>query len=81
MPLETIELAKGTKSGQWWPSDAPDRRRSAMLRCPQCGLPAFLYGYDIADDGVVQPPFACEGVECEFEGTLSLTGWVPRSPR
>lgn len=77
---DAVALAKGTREGQWWPCRDEQGGRSAMLRCPQCGRPAFLYDYEIDAEGLVEPAFACEGAECSYDETIRLDGW-PTSSR
>ena len=71
-------LTKGTARGEWWPYRL-EGRESAMLRCPSCGLPAFLTAaHRIDDDGAVSPAFACRWAGCHYAAELVLHGWSPR---
>mgnify|MGYP001611086839 CR=1 FL=1 len=69
-------MTMGTGRAQWWPYQLHDGRRSAVLRCPACGLPAFVTDHDIETTGAVQGPFVCRGTVCGFRARLRLRGWT-----
>lgn len=71
----TYALTMGTGRAQWWPYQLHDGRRSAVLRCPKCGLPSFVTDHKISASGKVHGAFECRGVTCGFEGKLCLEGW------
>ena len=74
--METTHvLTMGTGRAQWWPYQLHDGRRSAVLRCPKCGLPAFVTEHKIDGAGNVHGAFACRGSDCGFESQLWLKGW------
>lgn len=73
--METRGLTMGTGRAQWWPYQLHDGRRSAVLRCPACGLPAFVTEHAIDDGGELDGAFACRGTSCAFEARLRLEGW------
>lgn len=68
------DLTRGSKPGEWWPfrEDGPLK---AMLRCPLCGIPAFLTSHTIDRNGAVDPEFHCERAGCRFRATIRLVGW------
>lgn len=72
----SFHLRKGTAKGEWWRSTDLQQRPSAMLRCPECGRPAFLEGDSISGAGTVDPEFACDGAGCSFVARLTLDGWT-----
>ena len=72
----THVLTMGTGRAQWWPYQLHDGRRSAVLRCPKCGLPAFVTEHKIDAEGNVDGPFSCRSAECGFETHLLLKGWT-----
>ena len=71
----TLALTMGTGRAQWWPYQLHDGRRSAVLRCPKCGLPSFVTEHSIDDAGNLDGRFACRGSACGFEAWLALEGW------
>lgn len=71
----TCTLEMGTGRGQWWPYQLHDGRRSAVLRCPKCGMPSFVTDHKISGSGHMHGAFVCRGVTCEWSGRLTLEGW------
>lgn len=71
----TYVLTMGTGRAQWWPYQLHDGRRSAVLRCPKCGLPTFVTEHKIDGAGNVHDAFACRDLTCGFESHLALQGW------
>lgn len=69
-------MTMGTGRAQWWPYQLHDGRRSAVLRCPKCGLPSFVTEHKIESSGSVQGPFSCRGDACGFSAKLWLRGWA-----
>ena len=71
---DVYDSTRGSKEGQWWPfrEDGPLK---AMLRCPHCGIPAFLTSHTITRDGMVDPEFRCDRAACEFRAVIRLIGW------
>ena len=51
-----------------------------MIRCPGCGMPAFLTEHRISLTGVVEPEFRCPRSGCAFGDQLQLDGWKPSCP-
>lgn len=74
-------MTMGTGRAQWWPYQLHDGRRSAVLRCPKCGLPAFVTDHKIESSGSVQGAFSCRGDVCGFSAKLWLRGWVEEDAR
>jgi Zn ribbon nucleic-acid-binding protein len=72
VPYATFHLAQGTKRAQWLPIEI-GHRRSATVRCPDCGTAVALLDYSISIEGDVQPAFEC--VECSFHEHVVLRGW------
>lgn len=74
MPYATFHLAEGTKRGQWLPLEI-GHRKTATLRCPDCGTALALLDYHISVEGEVQPAFQCVDSGCSFHERIVLRGW------
>ena len=73
--MERFALKMGTGRAMWWPFQLHDGRRSAVVRCPECGLPSFVTDHKIDDRGDMQGAFRCRAASCGFHGDLALDGW------
>lgn len=74
MPYATFHLAQGSRPGQWMPL-VIGHRRTAVVRCPDCGTALALMDYSISIEGDVQPPFECPSQACPFHEHVVLRGW------
>ena len=60
----------------WWPATGDGGKRSASVRCPDCGTIAHL-DHSISDSGRVSPSLVCPGDGCSFHVYVSLDDWPP----
>jgi len=61
-------------AGTWKPLN-DGNRRSAVVACHKCGLPATLTEHSIAADGTVNPSLGCPHDGCDAHTWATLDGW------
>ncbi len=57
-------------------SEAPMFTGQIAAVCPDCQVPIML-DHEIDAAGAVHPSVSCSSQECEYQGFISLKGWVP----
>ena len=58
----------------WWPAVGEGGKRTASLRCPDCGTIAHL-DHTVSDTGRVKPSVVCPGKDCSFHVHVTLRDW------
>lgn len=71
----TFKLGYGP--GQWKPLLGSDQKRSAIIKCPECGDSLPLLGHTIDPTGLVSPSIGHDlrFNACSWHANILLEGW------